>query len=419
MEVRERLALSESEIHSVLERLKDGVVHEALVLSTCNRTELYAIPASDETTSDYLIDFLLSTKKIPHQESAQYKSYFERMTYCDSMTHLFAVIAGIDSQIIGDQQIFAQVKDAFRISTESETSGGFLTKLAHAAFRVAKRTISETTLTTGAATISYAAVEFARKIYDDLKSRSILIIGAGETSELAAKHFAERNADTLVVANRNVDHAREMLARVRPDGPSNYRAAALSELGELLPNADIIVSATSAPDYIVTLPMMESAMMRRQTSMPIVLIDIAVPRDIDPEIATLSNVFVKDIDDLRSIVDRNIERRKEEIPKAERIIKEELERFLATLSKLEVGPTIKELRDKFEAIRLEELERQRAKLDEKSFALIDEMSRRMMNRLLHSPMVSLKEPHGSTDDLLTRVEIVRQLFALDDNDADS
>jgi glutamyl-tRNA reductase len=419
VEIRERLALSESEIRSVLARLKDGVVHEALVLSTCNRTELYALPANEQITSDYLIEFLLSARQIPHHESGQYKSYFERMTYCDAMTHLFAVIAGIDSQIVGDQQIFAQVKDAFRISTESEMGGGFLTKLAHAAFRVAKRVISETTLTTGAATISYAAVEFARKIYDDLKSRSILIIGAGETSELAAKHFAERNAGTLVVANRNVDHAREMLARVRPDGPSNYRAAALSELGDLLPAADIIVSATAAPGYVVTLPMMREAIERRETSTPLVLIDIAVPRDIDPEIAKLSNVFVKDIDDLRSIVDRNLERRKQEIPKAERIIKEELDRFLATLSKLEVGPTIKELREKFEAIRKEELERQRGKLDERSFEAIDEMSRRMMNRLLHSPMVSLKEPHGSTDDLLTRVEIVRQLFALDDNDDES
>ena len=412
VEVREMLALTETEAKSLLSRLKENVAREALLLSTCNRTELYTLPATEQITSDYLIDFLLSAKQIPHHKAAEYKPYFERLTYCDAMSHLFSVIAGIDSQIVGDQQIFAQVKDAFRISTESELSGGFLTKFAHAAFRVAKRVISETTLTVGAATISYAAVEFTRKIYDDLKSRHILIIGAGETSELAAKHFMERGAGSLVVVNRNVQHAREMLDRIRPDSLSYY-AAPLDELGELLPKADIIVSAASTPEYLVTLPLMQRAMERRTSSNPIVLIDIAVPRNIDPAIVELPNVFLKDIDDLRSIVDRNLERRKQEIPKAEQIIKQELDKFLLTLSKLEVGPTIKELRDKFEAIRQEELERHRGKLDERSFSLIDDMSRRMMNRLLHSPMVSLKEPHGSTDDLLTRVEIVRQLFALD------
>ena len=417
VEVRERVTLSETEIRSLLSRLKASVAREALIISTCNRTELYALPANEEITSDYLIEFLLSAKQIPAQEIPEYKSYFERMAHCDAMMHLFAVIAGIDSQIIGDQQIFAQVKDAFRISTESEMSGGFLTKLAHASFRVAKRVISETTLTSGAATISYAAVEFARKIYDDLKSRHVLIIGAGETSELAAKHFVERNVGTLTIVNRNVERARDMLARLEPNGTQNHSAAGLESLSELLTKADILVSATSATEYIITLPLAQDAIERRTSSSPLVLIDIAVPRDIDPAIANLPNVFLKDIDDLRSIVDRNIERRKQEIPKAEQVISEELKNFLATLSRLEVGPTIKELRDKFEAIRKEELERHREKLDDRSFALMDEMTRRMMNRLLHSPMVSLKEPTatGSTDDLLTRVEIVRQLFALDNN----
>ena len=208
-----------------------------------------------------------------------------------------------------------------------------------------------------------------------------------------------------------------MLARINPNGGQNHFAAGLESLCELLAKADIVVSATSAADYIITLPMAQEAIERRISSSPLVLIDIAVPRDIDPAIANLPNVFLKDIDDLRSIVDRNIERRIQEIPKAEQIITEELKNFLATLSRLEAGPTIKELRDKFEAVRREELERHRAKLDDRSFSLLDEMTRRMMNRLLHSPIISLKEPAatGSTDDLMTRVEIVRQLFALDNN----
>ena len=412
--VRERLSMSEAEMKSLLAQIKESVVREALLVSTCNRTELYALPAEGEITSDYLIEFILRTKKIPASEMEEYKDYFERQTYCDAMSHLFSVIAGIDSQIVGDQQIFAQVKDAFRLSTESGNNGGFLTKLAHAAFRVAKRVISETTLTNGAATISYAAVEFARKIYDDLKTRNILVIGAGETGELAAKHFLERNAGSVTIANRNVAKAREMVERIAPDASGGrFTTISLEELGVALAKADIIVSATAATEYIVTEPMMRAALKQRQSKNPVVLIDIAVPRDIDPAIAKLSNVFLKDIDDLRSIVDRNLDRRKLEIPKAEKIIQEELDNFLQSLSRLEVGPTIKELRDRFEAIRKEELERHQSKLDEKHFALMDEMTRRMMNRLLHSPMVSLKEPHGSPEDMLTRVEIVRELFALD------
>ncbi len=406
--------MSEAEVRSLLEQIKDSVVREAVLVSTCNRTELYALPNDGSITGDHLIELILTAKAIPFDEREEYKDYFERQTYDAAMTHLFSVIAGIDSQIVGDQQIFAQVKDAFRLSSESGSTGGFLTKLAHAAFRVAKRVISETTLTNGAATISYAAVEFARKIYDDLKPRAILVIGAGETGELAAKHFIERNAGAITIANRNVEKAREMVARIAPEGlAGRFTTVSLEELGNALAKADIIVSATASHDYVITEPMMRAALKRRASKNPVVLIDIAVPRDIDPAISKLSNVFLKDIDDLRTIVDRNLDRRKQEIPKAEEIIKQELENFLQSLSRLEVGPTIKELRDRFEAVRKEELERHQNKLDSKSFALMEDMSRRMMNRLLHSPTVSLKEPLGSTEEMLTRVEIVRQLFGLD------
>src|SRR6185312_7225680 len=162
------MVFSDAEIRSTLEHLKRGIAREAFIISTCNRTELYALPTDDAVTSDYLIDFLIQTKQLPIEHIAQVRNAFQKLGYCDAITHLFEVIAGIDSQIIGDQQIFAQVKDAFRIAEEAQANGGFITKLAHTAFRVAKRTRTETSLTTGAATISYAAVEFTRKIYDDL-----------------------------------------------------------------------------------------------------------------------------------------------------------------------------------------------------------------------------------------------------------
>ena len=414
VEVRERLQLSQLEATALLSRLKESLAQEALVVSTCNRTELYTIPSQDGLASETLVRHVLSTKGIENGSYDKYANYFETLSSADAIQHLFHVIAGIDSQIIGDQQIFSQVKDAFRISEQAQTTGTFLNKLSQAAFRVAKRVISETTLNTGAATISYAAVEFARKIYDDLKPRHILIIGAGESGELAAKHFAERSAGRITIANRTLNRAEEVASRLQADAPgSTVTAISLDGLPSILSATDIIVSATSASGYILTRPMMKAAMRERTSTSPVVLVDIAVPRDLDPEIGKLSNVFLKDIDDLRSIVDRNLERRKQEIPKAEAIIDDELRRFVDSFSKLEVGPTIKELRDRFDAVRQEELDRHRGKLDEKHFALIEDMTRRMMNRLLHAPTVSLKETSNSPDDQLSRVELVRKLFGLD------
>jgi glutamyl-tRNA reductase len=412
VEVREQLQLSETEARALLERFASS---EALVLSTCNRTEFYANVTQDGADAHAsLLHFLFEAKQLAPSDRERYAPLFETLHDRVAIKHLFSVIAGIDSQIVGDQQIFAQVKDAFRLSEEVRSIGGFFSKLSHAAFHVAKRVIAETTLTEGAATISYAAVEFSRKIYDDLRSRYILIIGAGESGELAAKHLVERNAGRITIANRSSERAREMVEHIRTESASTiFEVIALGELEDVLHRADIIISATSAPDYVLTEPMMKAAMNERESSSPVVLIDIAVPRDIDPAIASLSNVFLKDIDDLRTIVDRNTERRQLEIPKAEAIIEEELSRFLETIARLEAGPTIKALRDKFEAVRAEELARNRGKLDDRAFAAIDEMSRRMMNRLLHEPAIALKETNGAMSDSLSRAELIRKLFALD------
>ncbi len=412
VEVRERLQLSEEEARLLLQNFSDA---DSLILSTCNRTEFYIRrPEEAGVEPDTLLHSIFDAKKLPNHERQQVSHLFETMHDRDAIRHLFAVIAGIDSQIIGDQQIFAQVKDAFRLSEEMRSNSSFFSKLSQAANHVAKRVITETTLNEGAATISFAAVEFARKIYDDLRSRHILIIGAGETGELAAKHFIERNAGRITIANRNHERALAMLAKIQPESShGTFDVVSLGELEEVLPKSDIIICATSAPDYVLTEPMMVAAMHRRQSSSPVVMIDIAVPRDIDPAIASLSNVFLKDIDDLKTIVDRNAERRRLEIPKAETIIEEELDRFIGTISLLEAGPTIKALREKFEAVRTDELDRNRGKLDDRAFATIDEMSRRMINRLLHEPIVSLKDSGDDATDSLARVEMIRKVFGLD------
>jgi glutamyl-tRNA reductase len=322
--------------------------------------------------------------------------------------------------MIGDQQIFSQVKEAFRLATEVGAAGGLMTKLAHNAFHVAKRVKTETTLNTGAATISYAAVEFARKIYDNFERHTALVLGAGETAELAAKHLVEKGLGRLILANRTVANAEAILARVRGGIPlSADRVVDLSGLEEALSDADIVISSTGAPGYVLTAKTVREAMKHRASSNPLVVLDIAVPRDVEPAVAKISNVFLKDMDDLRSIIEQNLDKRKQEIPKADAIIRDEVATFRALLSGLQAGPTIKELREKFEAVRQEELERHRHKLDDRTFAVFDDMTRRMMNRLLHSPIVTLKEPHATTDDLLTRVELIRRMFALGVADEDT
>lgn len=419
VELRELVALSEQESKALLTQLHDAVSPDALLITTCNRTELYVRPNDEAITTDILIDFLLRAKQLPPSKEQELRNSLMRLTHCDAITHLFEVISGIDSQIIGDQQIFSQVKDAFRQSEEAGTNGGFMIKLAHAAFRVAKRVRTETEIGIGAATISYAAVEFTRKVYDDLRDRTALIIGAGETAELAAKHLVERNIGTLIIANRTVDKGSEMLRYVRNGEPKvKDEAVSLDDLPTSLRRSDIVISSTAAPGYVLTPELVRSGLHKRKSYGPLILLDIAVPRDIDPEAGKLDNVFLKDIDDLRAIVDQNLERRKEELPKVKSIITEELENFLSLQSKLEAGPTIKALRDKFETVRREELERNSGKLSPEQHALVDEMTRRMMNRLLHTPTVMLKEPRNSMDDLLARIELINSLFALDAKSSD-
>ncbi len=415
VEYREMVALAPDEIRGLLKHLKDTFTDESLVISTCNRSEIYVRPTNDVITSEFLIDLLLESKNVPLQDRELLRSRFDRLSYCDAILHLFEVISGIDSQILGDQQIFAQVKDSFRLAEEVGACGTFMTKLAHVAFRVAKRVRNETTITNGAGTISYAAVEFARKVYDDLRGKTALVIGAGETAELTASYLSERHIGTIIIANRTIMNADELANKIRISSEKSVsiRSISLEQIPDVMSGVDIVVSSTGSPDLVIKKNDIELALQKRSEPNPLVFLDIAVPRDIDPLIGKLPNVFLKDIDDLADIIDKNSSKKKEEIPKIKSIISQESENFLDLFSKLEVGPTIAELRKQFEHIRLEELDRNRSKLTEKEYEFFDEMTRKMFNRLLHTPTVMLKEPRTSKDDLQARIEIVRSLFALD------
>jgi glutamyl-tRNA reductase len=419
IELREKLAMSEAEVRQALERLRDRISDEALIISTCNRTELYARATYPELTQEYLVDFLLDAKGLSAQDRQHLRQHFSKLSYCDAIKHLFEVVSGIDSQIIGDQQIFGQIKDSFRLSEESGLCGTFMTKFAHAAFRVAKRARTETDILAGAGTISYAAVEFARKVYGDLTDHAALMIGAGETAEIAAKYLVEKGIQHLYVANRTRANAEDMVARLGlTPGSSRAKTIQLEEITDHLPQCDIVISSTASESVVLTVDDVRRALKLRRSLEPLVFVDIAVPRDIDPRVKELSNVFLADIDDLTSIVDKNMAKRTASIPAIEKIIDEEFKHFLDTYAVLEVGPTIKGLRDKFEAVRQEELERHRQRLSPEAFKLVDEMTRKMINRLLHSPTIMLREPRSTKDDLEARIQMVRALFALEEQTKD-
>lgn len=414
IELREKLVMSEDEVRRALARLRDAISDEALIVSTCNRTELYTRATHDELTHDYLIDFLFEAKRIPQAERQPLREHFSKLAYCDAIKHLFEVVSGIDSQIVGDQQIFGQIKDSFRLSEESGLCGTFMTKFAHAAFRVAKRARAETDILAGAGTVSYAAVEFARKVYGDLTGHTAMLIGAGETAEIAARHLVEKRVGHLYVANRTLANADELLLKLgMPTGSSRAKTFSLDEIGDHLHECDIVISSTSYEYILINAEQVKEALHRRKSLEPLVMIDIAVPRDVDPKVKELQNVFLADIDDLSAIVDKNMTKRMGSIPAIQKIIDEEFKNFLDAYAVLEVGPTIKGLRDKFEAVRQEELERQRQRLSPEAFALVDDMTRKMMNRLLHTPTVMLREPRSTKDDVEARIQMLRALFALE------
>jgi len=276
------------------------------------------------------------------------------------------------------------------------------------AFHTGKRVRYETTIGIGAVSVSFAAVELAKKVFSDLHRKKVLLIGTGETGTLAARHLIDKGVGDITLTNRThekaVALADELHAHVVP----------FEEFARVLHDVDIVISATSAEETVLKYDMVKTAMKHRQ-SRTLLIIDIAIPRDVDPAIDLLPGVFLKDIDSLQSIVDQNMEKRRSEIPKAEMIITEEVVNFFLWYNALEATPTIQQLREKFEDIRMQEIERFRNKISEADLATVEMLTKRIVNKLLHPTMVSLKEPVNDNSVLSTRLQVLRDVFDLDDD----
>jgi len=409
LEIRERMWLSDDEIRAVLPRLKaERHFEECVLVSTCNRTELYGLSPGAGPDDGTLTRLLIGAKGTPREVGAE---HFAAAHAGRAVQHLFRVAAGIDSMVIGDIQILGQIKDSFVLAKESGTMGPVLSRLMQATLHVGKRVRTETSICEGAVSVSYAAVELASKIYADLGRKSVLLIGAGETGELTLRHLQGKGIGRIAIANRTRERA-DALAAAFGGTVVDYEG-----IVDALRTVDIVITSVTSPSYVVG-PDEVHRVMRQRSNNPLFIIDIGVPRNVNPAAGKIDNVFLYDVDALSSIVDRNLDKRKGEIPKVTRIIREELAAFFRWQNSLDLGPTIQEFRQQVESIRAEEIRKHVNRFRPEDRELLELVTRRIVNKILHHPTTVLKqeaESGGHGDELILRVKALRELFGLGRN----
>ncbi len=405
IEIREALHLSHDEIVDLIPKLKDNLFDEGFVLSTCNRTEIFGTPKIGILDYKRLEELIIDYKPVEGIKPENFNKFFS----CGAVKHLFSVATGIDSLIIGDSQILGQVKDSFQVSEDMNFAGSIIKRIFDATLRVGKRAIKETLIGEGAVTVSYAAVQVVEKIFSNLDKKSALVIGAGETGELAATHLNDKGVGRIAVSNRTLANAEKLASKIHGE------IVPFEQLTEHLHEYDIIISATSSPDLILSVDDIKRMMKKRRGNTSVIM-DIALPRDVDSAAGEIDNVFYNDIDSLKVIVDQNMRKRKEEIPKVEEIILDEMTNLFSWFNTLEVVPTIKTVREFFEEIRNDELEKIKHKISDEDYEKLEDMTRRMMGRILHNPTIKLRELAESgthTQQAATHALILKELFDLE------
>ena len=405
VELRESVDFARAGVDSALSALaSSGIGAEAVVLSTCNRAEIYAVGEGEETVAA-LGRFFSEYHRVPHAQVAEHL-YVRRGG--DVARHLFRVAAGLDSLVVGEPQILGQVKTAYATATELNATGALTNRLFHSAFNVGKRVRSETGLGEGAVSVSYAAIALARKIFGDLTGLNVLILGAGEMAELTGVHLQAQQVRQITIASRTLAAAEQLAV------PLGGHAVAWTKLDDALAAADIVVTATGATEPVLTRARVEEAM-RPRRNRALFLIDIALPRDVEASVGDLDEVFLYNLDDLQAIVRENLARRTAELAAAEAIVDEEVTRFTGWMQSREIIPTVVALRRRFEAIRQSELKRLEPKLSglpPEARARVDEITRLIVEKLLLTPTEQLK---GVSDEarVLAYADALNRLFSLE------
>jgi len=408
VEVREKLAFSDSVMKRAYEFFKKSAdIEGAVILATCNRTEVYATTRNIDSGTAVLNQFLEEFSGFTYREL---QSYLYQPTCYDAISHLFRVSSGLDSMILGEAQILAQVKQAYQTAMENQASDGVLNALFQKAIFVGKKTRTETGIDQHPVSVSYAAVELARQHFQSLADKTVLIVGAGEMSELATRHLMVNGVKSVIVSNRSFDRAQKMAQSF------NGRAVLFDQLpGELL-KADIVISCTAANHYVIRQDNCGEHLIARQ-GRDIIIIDIAVPRDVDPALGKVPGVHIFDIDDLQNVVDSNYLQRQKAARQSEQIIAGELEKFNQWLAGLYVIPVITALKQRAETIKEQELRKafnRLGKISEHERKVITSMAHTIVNQLLHNPIVGLKEMAVCNDGHLY-AEVTKKLFGLQVN----
>lgn len=411
VEVREKFSFSQRSIPKSLNLLKQKQsIEGGVILSTCNRTEIYVATTEVEAALSGIYEFI---SKISNQPLSEIRDYLYSYVFYDAVRHLFRVASGLDSMILGETQILGQVRQAYEWARENGATNSVLNTLFQQAISVGKKVRTQTKIDQNAVSVSYAAVELAKRCFGDMTGRSVLIMGAGKMSELAVKYLVANGVSTVLVTNRSYDRACFLAQEF------GGKAIKFEELKEYLTTADIIIGCTAATHYVLRKEDVEPILRQRTDKM--LFIDIAVPRDIDPEVGNLPNAILYDIDDLQNVVDQNLEQRKRAASQAEKIIEEEINSFFKWLSSLFVIPTIVALKDKANKIKQQELNRALRRLQnlsEKEKNIVGAMANSIVNQLIHDPIVNLKK-YASTHQGHLYTEILQNLFNLEVEDESS
>lgn len=406
VDVREKLSFPEATVQNALRTLLgyEGV-RECIIVSTCNRVEIYASVQDNATGVEQIKRFISEYHNLSPQSLDQ-ALYIHQDD--QAVRHIFRVASSLDSMVVGEPQILGQLKDAFEIALKTKTTSTIMNKLMKKAISTAKRVRTETKIAESAVSISFAAVELARKIFGDLNGKTVMLLGAGEMAELAARHLLNNGVKSIMVANRTFERAVELANEFRGS------AVRFEDFPNEMVMADILICSTGAPHYVVKYEDTARALKGRHHK-PIFMIDISVPRNIDPAVNKIDNIYLYDIDDLQGVVNANIEGRAKEAEKAEEIILEETATYLKWVCSLDAVPTIVDLREKVEEIRSSELEKALSKMNgacEEHKQIVDALTKSIVNKIIHAPIVVLKQS-ASTVRSNEIFSFTRRLFNLD------
>jgi len=409
VELREQVDFARQGVPAALEALATRpALDEVVVLSTCNRAEIYTACQDPLAAAEDLARFMAEHHGV---DAAALAPHFFRLVDHEAATHLFRVAAGLDSLVVGEPQILGQVKDAYAEAADRKYTGPLLNRLFHASFTVGKRVRSQTGLGEGAVSVSYAAVSLAKKIFGDLAGLHVLILGAGEMAKLTAIHLQAQQVQRIVVASRTLQSAGLLAGRI------GGHAVEWRELDAALEASDIVITATGATEPVLPRPRVEAAMKKRRNR-PLFLIDIALPRDVDPAADDVEQVFLYNIDDLRAIVDENLARRAAELERAEGIVRAEVDQFAQWLRSRGAVPTVVALRARFEEIRRAELQRLDGKLaglPPEAKARVDEITHLIVEKLLLTPTEQLKAADDPST-IVAYADALNSLFSLTASD---